>query len=166
MTSFLRRAHKVLFHFGSSIIFVLLTLFSSAGAVADDMRTEKLTISSKSGLHVFNVEVADTSAARAKGLMYRRDMASDAGMLFDFGKEGQVHFWMKNTYLPLDMIFITKSGRVARIEKNATPLSEKVIPSGQPVQYVLEVLGGTSENLGIEAGDQAQSLAIEAGTAE
>ena len=111
-------------------------------------------IASKSGVHVFTVEIADTEAAREKGLMYRKSMPPGRGMLFDFHSDQPVRFWMKNTYIPLDMIFIRSDGRILNIAENTTPMSEKEVPSAGPVQAVLEVSGGTARKLGIAPGDQ------------
>ena len=104
----------------------------------------------------FNVEIAATDAQRTTGLMYRQSMARDAGMLFDFKISRPVMMWMKNTYLPLDMVFIDKSGRIVRIAKDTTPHSLDVISSGGPVRYVLELNAGTSERVGLQAGQVLQ----------
>ena len=110
-------------------------------------------IASKSGVHVFAVEMADTEAAREKGLMYRKSLPPGQGMLFDFHSDQPVRFWMKNTYIPLDMIFIRSDGRILNIAENTTPMSEKEVPSAGPVRAVLEVSGGTARKLGIAPGD-------------
>ncbi|PXA99976.1 DUF192 domain-containing protein [Nostoc sp. 3335mG] len=113
----------------------------------------KLTIHSKTGDHTFSIEVVDTPDSRAKGLMYRQELAPDAGMLFDFLEDREVSFWMRNTYIPLDMIFITGEGVVRNVHVNARPHDPTGIPSDGPVQFVLEIPGGRSVELGIEAGD-------------
>jgi len=113
-----------------------------------------IEIASKTGVHVFTVEIADTEPAREKGLMYRKSLPSGRGMLFDFHSEQPVGFWMKNTYIPLDMIFIRGDGQILSIAENAKPLSERVIQSGGPVLAVLEVSGGTARKLGIAPGDR------------
>jgi uncharacterized membrane protein (UPF0127 family) len=112
-----------------------------------------LEIASKSGVYVFAVEIADTEEKRAKGLMFRRELPEGRGMLFDFHREQEVSFWMENTYIPLDIIFIQGNGRILRIAENTEPLSTKIIPSGGPVRGVLEVAGGTTRKLGISTGD-------------
>lgn len=114
---------------------------------------EPLTLVSSSGRHVFQVEVMRNDAQRAQGLMFRRQMAADRGMLFDFEREAPVSMWMKNTYLPLDMIFIDRHGRIVNIAENTEPLSERTIPSAGPVLGVLEVNAGTARRLGLKAGD-------------
>jgi uncharacterized membrane protein (UPF0127 family) len=88
--------------------------------------------------------------------MFRRSMAPDRGMLFDFEQVAPVAMWMKNTYLPLDMLFIRADGTVARIAADTEPLSTKVIPSGEPVLAVLELNAGTTARLGIRAGDRVE----------
>nr|WP_084731285.1 DUF192 domain-containing protein [Microvirga vignae] len=104
----------------------------------------------------FHVEVARNDADRAQGLMFRRSMAPDRGMLFDFGRVEPVSMWMQNTYLPLDMLFIRPDGTIARIAANTEPLSTRTIPSGEPVVAVLELNAGTSAKLGIKPGDRIE----------
>ncbi|MBY0296728.1 MAG: DUF192 domain-containing protein [Methylobacterium sp.] len=118
--------------------------------------TEPLTIASRSGRHAFKVEVMRDEAGRAQGLMYRRTMAPDRGMLFDFAQVAPVSMWMKNTYLPLDMLFIRADGTVARIAADTEPLSTRTISSGEPVLAVLELNAGTAAKLGIRAGDKVE----------
>jgi hypothetical protein len=104
----------------------------------------------------FRVEIADTDASRERGLMFRKSLAGDAGMLFDFKSEQNVSFWMKNTLIPLDMLFIDKDGYIINLAPNATPLSEANIPSGGPVLGVLEIRGGRAAELGVEPGDRVR----------
>ncbi len=133
--------------------FVLFAFLLAAGPVrAADPRT--LEIASKTGVHIFAVEIADTEAQREKGLMFRKNLPDGQGMLFDFKREQDVSFWMQNTYIPLDMIFIRGDGSILRIVENAEPLSTRLIPSGGPVLAVLEVIGGTAHKLGIAPGDR------------
>jgi hypothetical protein len=115
---------------------------------------QTLKITSKSGVHTFSVEVANTEAARRQGLMFVEHLPDGEGMLFDFYREQEISMWMKNTYIPLDMIFIRNDGRIAHIAENTKPLSTDVIPSGTPVRAVLEVAGGTAARLGIAEGDR------------
>jgi uncharacterized protein len=130
-----------------------LWLLAASAALAQ--ATEPLAIVTQDGTkHSFRVEVARNDADRAQGLMYRRSMAADHGMLFDFGKEAPVAMWMQNTYIPLDMLFIRKNGVVARIAANTEPLSTRTIPSGEAVLSVLELNAGTAAKLGLKAGDQ------------
>jgi uncharacterized membrane protein (UPF0127 family) len=115
---------------------------------------DSLEISTKGGKqHRFTVEIADTFPSRAQGLMFRKHLDKDAGMLFLFDGEDIFSMWMKNTYIPLDMVFIRKDGTIARIEKNTTPESLQSISSGSPVVAVLELNAGICEALGITSGD-------------
>lgn len=114
---------------------------------------EQLEIVTASGTHRFSVEVMRTDEQRARGLMHRRFMPEDRGMLFDFKREEPVSMWMKNTYLSLDMVFIDKTGRVVNVAENTEPLSERIIPSAAPVLAVLEVNAGTARRIGLKAGD-------------
>ena len=104
----------------------------------------------------FRVEVARNDADRAQGLMFRRSMPADQGMLFDFGRVEPVAMWMQNTYLPLDMLFIRADGTIARIAANTEPLSTRTIPSGEPVLAVLELNAGTAAKLGVKPGDRVE----------
>ena len=133
--------------------FVLIGLLLAAGP-ARPAGQQTLEIVSKTGVHVFSVEIADTEPEREKGLMFRKKLPDGQGMLFDFQREQDVSFWMKNTYIPLDMIFIQGNGRILRIAENAKPLSTDLIPSEGPVLAVLEVSGGTAHRLGIAPGDR------------
>jgi len=105
-------------------------------------------------VHAFAVELATNTAERALGLMYRKELPEGRGMLFDFQTEQPVQFWMHNTYIPLDMIFIAGDGRVVRVAENAKPMSDDMIPSGRPVRAVLEVIAGTARKFGIAPGDR------------
>jgi uncharacterized membrane protein (UPF0127 family) len=137
-------------------IIALFGLFVAVG-VARSAGKQTLEIASKSGVHVFSVEIADNDAERAKGLMYRKELPEGQGMLFDFHQEQEVSFWMQNTYIPLDMVFIRGDGRILRIAENTEPLSTRLIPSNGPVRAVLEVIGGTTRKLGIAPGDRVAS---------
>lgn len=134
-----------------SLIAVYL-LWATAPAVPAGRET--LEIASKTGVHAFSVEMATTEAEREKGLMYRKSLPEGQGMLFDFQRDQEVGFWMKNTYIPLDMIFIRGDGRILRIAENTEPLSERIVSSNGPVRAVLEVIGGTARKLGIAPGDR------------
>ena len=134
-----------------SAIALALLLFAQPAAAAD---LETLEIATKSGVHAFAVEMARTDAERAKGLMYRKELPEGRGMLFDFEREQETAFWMKNTYISLDMIFIRQDGRILRIAENTEPLSEKMVASGGPVRGVLEVIAGTARKFGIAPGDR------------
>jgi uncharacterized membrane protein (UPF0127 family) len=141
---------------GSSLLAALVALFLAAGALAQPQKFEPLTIVSGSARHAFQVEVMREEADRAQGLMYRRSLAPDRGMLFDFGRVEPVSMWMKNTYLSLDMLFIRPDGTIARIAADTEPLSTRTISSGEPVNGVLELPAGTAARLGIKAGDRVE----------
>lgn len=115
---------------------------------------QPLDIVTANGKHNFSVEVARTREEQDKGLMFRRELPDGQGMLFDFTTEQTVAFWMENTYISLDIIFINGDGRIRRIAENAEPLSKTTIPSDGPVRAVLEVIGGTARKLGIKEGDR------------
>lgn len=117
---------------------------------------EVLQIITSSGSHKFSVEVMRNDEERARGLMYRRSMPPDRGMLFDFKREEHVMMWMKNTYIPLDMVFIARTGAVVSVAQNTEPLSERTIPSGGPAYAVLELNGGTAARIGLKAGDRIE----------
>ncbi|GLK71737.1 DUF192 domain-containing protein [Ancylobacter dichloromethanicus] len=117
---------------------------------------EKLTVVTKAGPLGIDIEMAVTPAERSKGLMYRAELAPNTGMLFDFGFEQPVTMWMKNTYIPLDMLFIRADGRVASIATDTVPLSTATISSGVPVKAVLELPAGTVRARGIAVGDRVE----------
>ena len=120
-------------------------------------KTDKLAIRTADGkTHAFKVELATTPAERAQGLMFRRSLAPDAGMLFDFGRSEPVAMWMENTLIPLDMLFIAADGRVVNIAQRAVPHDRTPIPSKGPVKGVLELPGGTAARLGLKPGDVVQ----------
>lgn len=121
---------------------------------AAKLRVEPVTVESQSGKEIFKAEIADTPGLRQKGLMFRKEMATDEGMLFDFGAPRPVHMWMKNTYISLDMIFIRADGTVIAIGANTEPLSEAVVGVEEPVKGVLEVVAGTAARLGLKPGDR------------
>jgi len=123
---------------------------------ARPLRVEPLDITTSQGVHHFKVEVADTPATQERGLMYRRSLAPDRGMLFDFKTVQPVTFWMKNTYIPLDMVFIGADGRIVSIARNAAPMSESLISSGGPVLEVLELSGGRAAQIDALPGDRVR----------
>lgn len=141
-------ARRRLYQAAAFVIFALLALPSSAA------ERGTLEIVSKTGVHVFAVEVVSNDVERAKGLMFRKELPEGQGMLFDFQRDQEIAMWMRNTYIPLDMIFIAGDGRIRRIAENTEPMSERIIPSGGPVRGVLEVIGGTARKLGIAPGDR------------
>ena len=124
---------------------------------ADPGPTEPLEIVTARGPVKLQVEIADTPGEREQGLMWRGSMPADRGMLFDFGRgEAEQAFWMRNTYIPLDILYIRADGRIHSIVQNARPLDETPLPSGGRVNAVLEINGGLAERLGISPGDQVR----------
>jgi uncharacterized membrane protein (UPF0127 family) len=136
-----------------SLALVFFMLAAMRGSIAQE-KLEALTIETSSGKHPFVVEVMRTGPQRERGLMFRRFLPDDRGMLFDFKSEQPLMMWMKNTYLPLDMIFISRSGKVVGIAQNTEPLSERIISSGAPASAVLEVNAGTVIKIGLGIGDK------------
>ncbi|WP_244613154.1 DUF192 domain-containing protein [Methylosinus sp. Ce-a6] len=117
------------------------------------MAVEPLEIVTTTGAHRLRVEVARTPDQRERGLMFRTSLAADGGMLFDFHDERPVSMWMKNTPLSLDMIFVSRAGRVVSIALGAEPYSERVISSGGPALAVIELAAGSARRLSIAVGD-------------
>jgi uncharacterized protein len=120
------------------------------------MQRETLTLVTASGERKIDIEVARTPDEQAKGLMFRTELADTNGMLFPYSPPRELTMWMKNTYIPLDMVFIRPDGIVHRIEVRTEPLSEVVISSGAPAAAVLELAGGAAERLGIKPGDRVR----------
>jgi uncharacterized protein len=116
------------------------------------LREVPLTIRSKTGVHRFTVEVAATAEQQERGLMFRKSLAGDRGMIFPYEPAQEVAFWMKNTLIPLDIIFVRSDGTIVRIA-NAKALDETPLPAGEPIAVVLEIRGGRAAELGIKAGD-------------
>jgi hypothetical protein len=117
-------------------------------------KASELTIESVGRSHHFNVELAETPEQKSRGLMFRREMAADAGMLFIYPRETVVTMWMRNTFIPLDMLFIEADGRIAHIAERAVPRSDGTISSRTRVLAVLEINGGAARRLGIAVGDR------------
>ncbi len=145
-------------------LFPLVLLFGllatgtvSAGGLLAKFESTGLVIGTGADRHEFNVELASTPDQRSQGLMFRREMARDAGMLFDFGpRYGRASMWMKNTYIPLDMLFIKPDGEIESIAERTTPHSLVAVSSRGSVRYVLELNGGTAARLGIGPGDRVE----------
>ncbi len=121
-----------------------------------EFRATPLVIETASGAHRLTVEVAETPEQRERGLMFRETMAADAGMIFDYHQDVRISMWMKNTILPLDMVFIRADGSVYGIAIGAVPHSLDLISSGEPVRAVLELNAGTVERLGIKPNDSVR----------
>ncbi len=120
------------------------------------LATEKLTIVTAQGRFEFDVEVADESFEQQRGLMFRKDLPTRSGMLFAFGKPRLVTMWMKNTPLPLDMVFLDAGGTVAHIAERTTPYSEDIVSSGGDVAFALELNAGVSRLIGLKVGDRLE----------
>jgi len=133
---------------------VTLTYSIGMGGATAQEKLEALDIVTSRGAHPFLVEVMRTEKQRERGLMFRRFLPKDRGMLFDFRTEQPIMMWMKNTYLPLDMIFISRSGNVVGIARDTEPLSERIVASGAPASAVLEVNAGTTLQIGLGIGDK------------
>jgi uncharacterized membrane protein (UPF0127 family) len=129
----------------------------SAAARAADLPRDVVLVETTSSQYRFEVEVADDATERAEGLMFRESLADNAGMLFLYQETRPVEFWMKNTPLSLDIVFVREDGTIARIAESTTPMSQDLIPSGEPVRAVLEVKAGTMRQLGVTAGDRIRN---------
>jgi hypothetical protein len=126
-----------------------------AGQPQTGLQQVPLTITSASGVHRFTVEVAATPGQQETGLMFVRSLAPDRGMIFPYDPPQPVSFWMHNTLIPLDMVFIRADGTIARIA-TAKPLDDTPVPSGEAVAAVLEIAGGRAAQLGIVPGDRVE----------
>ena len=145
-----RRLPSVLGRMALGLVALALVAAAPAG---NRLRTEPLSIATAKGVAHFTVEIADTDATRERGLMFRKSLGPSEGMLFDFHTLQPVSFWMKNTLIPLDMVFIGPDGRIVSIARNAVPMDETPIPSGGPITGVLEIRGGRAAEIGAEPGD-------------
>jgi hypothetical protein len=132
----------------AAVAAILVVTAAHAGGEA------KIEITSKTGVHAFAVELANNDDERSRGLMFRKELPEGRGMLFDFQKDQPVEFWMHNTFISLDMIFITGDGRILRIAEKTEPFSDRLIPSGGPVRAVLEVIAGTARKDALAPGDR------------
>jgi uncharacterized membrane protein (UPF0127 family) len=133
---------------------VVVAIWIIVMAVSACQAQPKVTIATKAGRQVsFQVEIADTPVKRERGLQYRRELAADRGMIFLFPAESLQSFWMKNTPLPLDMIFINRERKIVGIVEQTVPFSLDPRSVGAPSQFVLEINGGLSKRHGIKAGD-------------
>jgi uncharacterized membrane protein (UPF0127 family) len=117
---------------------------------------DRLELVTSNGVRSLDIEVATSPEEQALGLMYRTSLSDTRGMLFPYVEPRELTMWMRNTYIPLDMVFIEADGTVHRIEAKTEPLSERVIASRGPVTAVLEIAGGAAERLGLKAGDKVR----------
>ena len=130
------------------------SLLSAAGNTQEPMRVETVTVTTVKGSFNFQTEIADTRAARERGLMFRKTMQPDHAMLFDWGQPLVASMWMQNTYISLDMLFIAGDGTVRSVAQNTKPLSRDIVSAGIKVAAVLEVVAGTAKRIGLKPGDK------------
>jgi uncharacterized membrane protein (UPF0127 family) len=128
-------------------------LLAPAGALAGEKGT--IVFKTETGEHSFDIEVMTTGGERAKGLMFRRSLPEKSGMLFVYDRPQAASMWMKNTYIPLDMVFIAEGGTVHRIEANTEPFSTALISSEGDIIAVLELHAGEAARIGLKRGDRA-----------
>jgi uncharacterized protein len=138
------------------LIGIGLLLAQASGPAAGAAPTQPLTIRTATAAHAFRVELATTPDQQRLGLMYRRSLEPDAGMLFLYENGSKVTMWMANTYIPLDMVFIGPTGRITHIVERTVPQSTELIGSNGPCRAVLELNGGTTSRLGVRVGDQVE----------
>jgi len=136
-----------------AIACLALVLAAATNPPGARLRTEPLAVVTAKGVAHFKVEIADTGPTRERGLMFRKSLGPSEGMLFDFHTPQAVSFWMRNTLIPLDMVFIAPNGRIISIARNAVPMDETPIFSGGPITGVLEIRGGRAAEIGAEPGD-------------
>ncbi len=141
----------------TAAVLALVALFSMLASPAAALPRSELLVETASSQFRFEVEIADDATERAEGLMYRETMADNAGMLFLYPEPQQVQFWMKNTPMSLDIVFVRADGTIARIAERTTPFSEDMIPSGEKVRAVLEVKAGMMHQLGVRVGDRLRN---------
>ena len=134
--------------------------FMPVTGIASECKDNAVQLRGAWGEARFTVEVADDDQKRAQGLMHRESMAQSAGMLFIYDRPHPARFWMKNTLIPLDLIFMDQTGLVRKVHENAEPLSERLISGGRGIMYVLEVNGGVAARFGIGEGDVLRHPAI------
>lgn len=145
------------FWVGLAGLFGVFVAFAPARAEQANVPAAALTplvIETATGVHRFQVEVASTPSMQEQGLMHRRSLAPDRGMVFDYSVPRKISMWMKNTLIPLDILFVGTQGQVLKISTDAVPGSLKSIHSGQPVRAVVEVPGGTAVRIGAAPGDR------------
>ncbi len=134
------------------LMFSFLTLAAARASSLD--KADLAVVEAGGQTFHFQVEIAKTPEQQERGLMFRKEMADDAGMIFPQDSDRVMSFWMKNTYIALDMLFVESDGRISHIKPDATPLTETTIPSGGPIRAVIELNGGIAAKLGIHVGDK------------
>jgi uncharacterized protein len=139
----------------AAFLLMFLLVMTGLSNMADaKFRRETLTLVTSAGEKKIDIEVAETMEEKSLGLMFRTSLPDSQGMLFPYAPEQEITMWMKNTFIPLDMVFIKADGVVHRIEVRTEPMSEKVISSQGQVTAVLELAGGAAERLGVKVGDR------------
>lgn len=141
----------------SAALVVGFVLLAACAGRSTALPVETIVIDTREGEATFRVEVARDIESQERGLMNRRHMAPDVGMLFDFHRAQFVTFWMKDTYIPLDMLFVRADGTISTIAPHATPMSTDPIRSAEPIVVVIEVNGGRAHDLGIEPGNKVHA---------
>lgn len=131
-------------------------LASKTEVHAEALEKQPLTFVAPTGKHRVIVEVADTDAERSTGLMFRRSLGDDEGMIFVYPRDEPISMWMKNTYISLDMIFVRGDGTIHRIAADTEPFSEQTISSGDKVRAVIEMKAGSAKRLGLKPGDKVE----------
>jgi uncharacterized protein len=151
LTEFSDRAapRAALFALLLAALLCAMTVFNPALA----LRREPMTLVTAQGEKQISVEITESNEEKSRGLMFRTSLADDQGMLFFYERPQDITMWMRNTYIPLDMVFIKANGVVHRIEVRTEPLSERIISSQGDVVACLELAGGASERIGLKAGD-------------
>ena len=144
---------------GSSFLIGLAVVW--AGAANAACAPDTVELRGPSGVQRFSVQIADSEAERSKGLMFVEKMPASAGMLFVYEQPKHAYFWMKNTLLPLDMVFADATGRVTSVHSNAVPMDETPIDGGPDVAVVLEINAGLAKRMGIAPGAEMRSSAID-----
>jgi len=143
----------------------VLLAASLVGQAAAQCADTRVDLRGPWGTARFSVEIADDSEERARGLMYRESMPASSGMLFVYARPQHVAFWMENTLIPLDMIFVDAGGRVLKVHENARPLDRTAIDGGDDVLAVLEINGGMAGRLGIQPGTELRHRVFGPGAA-
>lgn len=144
----------------------ILYFFGNGSSAGQDQNPvgprSSLSIETSTGVYPYQVEVADTEESRSRGLMFRREVEPGTGMLFDMRMTRDVAFWMHNTFVPLDLVFISDKGRVVSIAHGAKPRSDNRIPSAAPIRFVLELPTPEARRIGLAVGDSVRHRVIEA----
>jgi len=149
------KTFKTIFLFPALTLALFLASLTASANQDYVFKTQKLEIIDRNGkTHIFKTEIADTKRLRARGLQFRKSLPLSSAMLFDFKTAKPVQFWMKNTPIPLDMLFVNDRRIISRIVKNTTPFSLDIIPSNGPVRWVIEVRAGTVDRLNLGIGDK------------